>query len=132
MLSPDTLRQRVQRRLEKQRVLVRELLERREQLQGSLFTRYGECRKPGCGCQEGALHGPYYVLSTRVGGKTGFAYLESERLSEARERVKSYREFRKGLRELKRLNEDIVSLLKRYQAVASRAGGRRLGLTATA
>jgi len=113
-------------------VLVRALLELREQLQGSLFTRYGECRKPGCGCQEGALHGPYYVLSTRVGGKSGFAYLESERVSEARERVKSYREFRAGLRKLKRLNEDIVSLLKRYQAVASRAGGRRIGLAATA
>ena len=72
------------------------------------------------------------MLSTRVAGKTGFAYLESERVGEARERVKSYREFRKGLRKLKRLNEDIVSLLKRYQALASRAGGRRIGLAATA
>jgi hypothetical protein len=132
MLAPDTIRQRVLQRLHEQRLLVQALLRLREQLQGSLFARYGLCGKPNCACRTGARHGPYYVLSARVGGKTGFAYVEGERLVAAREHVKSYREFKSGLRRLKRLNEQIVSLLRRYQAQASRQGGRRIGFAISA
>jgi hypothetical protein len=90
------------------------------------------CGKPNCACRTGAKHGPYYVLSARVGGRSGFAYVEGDRLLAARERVKSYREFRSGLRRLRRLNVQLVSLLKRYQAQASRQGGRRVGFAVSA
>lgn len=132
MLAPETIRQRVIQRLHEQRLLVRSLLTLREQLQGSLFTRYGECGKPNCACRAGAKHGPYYVLSTRGKGGAGFAYLATEQLEEARTHVKGYREFRKGVRRLKRINAELVTLLKRYQAAASRQSGRRLGLAASA
>lgn len=132
MLGGDAIRQRVMQRLQEQRVLVQSLLKLREQLRGSLFARYGECGKANCACRTGAKHGPYYVLSTSSGGRAGFAYVESDKLGPARERVNGYRQFRKGLRRLKRLNAEIVRLLKRYQAVASRQGGRRLGFPASA
>jgi hypothetical protein len=132
MLTPETIRQRVLQRLQEQRLLVQALLRLREQLQGSLFARYGVCGKPNCACRTGAKHGPYYVLSARVGGRSGFAYVEGDRLLAARERVKSYREFRSGLRRLRRLNVQLVSLLKRYQAQASRQGGRRVGFAVSA
>lgn len=132
MLGPDVIRQRVMQRLQEQRLLVQTLLKLREQLQGSLFARYGECGKPTCICRSGAKHGPYYVLSTRSGGRSGWSYVETDKLQTAREHVHGYRQFRQGLRRLKRLNADIVRLLKRYQAVASRRGGRRLGLAASA
>jgi hypothetical protein len=119
-------------RLSEQRELVQSLLRLREQLHGSLFARYGTCGKPNCACQQGEMHGPYYVLSTRIGGRGGFAYLQSDQVGAARERVRSYREFRRGLRRLKRLNEELVSLLKKYQAAAAREGGRQLGLPASA
>ena len=67
----------MQARLAEQRALVQSLLRLREQLQGSLFARYGECGKEGCVCRRGSKHGPYYVLSTRSGGQGGFAYLEA-------------------------------------------------------
>ena len=86
-LSPDEIRSRVRGRLQEQRVLVEDLLRQREQLAGSLFVRFGVCGKPSCVCRTGQKHGPYYVLSTRSGGKGGFAYLEPERLREARELV---------------------------------------------
>jgi len=132
MLGPVVIRQRVMQRLQEQRLLVQTLLKLREQLQGSLFTRYGECGKPTCICRSGAKHGPYYVLSTRSGGRSGFSYVETDKLQTAREHVHGYRQFRQGLRRLKRLNADIVRLLKRYQAVASRRSGRRLGLAVSA
>ena len=125
----EQIRQRVQDRLAEQRALVASLLRLREQLQGSLFVRYGECGKEGCACQKGQRHGPYYVLSSRSGGKGSFAYLEKERALEARTLVARAREFRKGMKRLQKLNADLVALLKRYQASQLKSTGRRLGLT---
>jgi hypothetical protein len=129
-MDPEGLRGRVEARLLEQRELVRSLLHLREQLRGSLFTRYGECGKEACACRHGERHGPYYVLSTRVAGKGGYTYLEAGKAREARDLVARYREFRKGLRRLKRINEALVALLRRYQESSTRKTSRRLGLPA--
>ena len=127
-LTPDEIRQRVRGRLSEQRRLVEELLQRRELLAGSLFVRFGVCGKQSCVCRTGQKHGPYYVLSTRSGGRGGFAYLEAERLREARELVQSYRDYRAGMRQLRKVNEQLVVLLRRYQEATSRRGSRRVGV----
>jgi Family of unknown function (DUF6788) len=127
-MDSGRLRERVERRLQEQRELVRSLLLLREQLRGSLFTRYGECGKPTCACSHGEKHGPYYVLSTRSAGKGGYAYLAADQAREAKELVARYRAFRAGLRKLKRINEDLVVLLRRYQESGTRVASRRLGL----
>jgi hypothetical protein len=130
MLSAETVRRRVQEKLEEQRALVRELLQEREQLRGSLFARYGVCGKENCACRTGRRHGPYYVLSTRSSGKGAFAYLEGPRAAEALALVSRHREFKAGLRRLRRINTELVTLLRRYQQAMSRRGGRRVGLSA--
>jgi len=127
-LTPDEIRQRVRTSLQEQRELVAELLRQREQLAGSLFVRFGVCGKEGCVCRTGQKHGPYYVLSTRSGGKGGFAYLQAERLAEARELVKAYRDYRAGMRRLRRVNDQLVALLRRYQEAVTRRGSRRVGV----
>lgn len=127
-MSPDTIRERVRSRLAEQRVLVEDLLRRREQLAGSLFVRYGVCGKESCACRTGQRHGPYYVLSTRSGGRGGFSYLDAARMAEARALVKAYREYRAGMRRLRKVGEQIVVLLRRYQEATSREGSRRVGL----
>ncbi len=128
-MDTEGIRKRVRARLEEQRALVRSLLRLRSQLQASLFVRYGVCGKENCVCRAGRKHGPYYVLSTRGPGRGGFAYLDGRRVREARRLVERYREFRKGLRRLRKLNVDLVELLQRYQQTTSREGGRRLGLS---
>lgn len=132
MTSSEILRRRVRERLDEQRSLVQSLLELREQLAGSLFARYGECGKQMCACRQGKKHGPYYVLSTRSAGKGGFAYLDADRAAEARALVGTYREFKAGLRRLKKLNAEIVVLLRRYQNTMSKQGGKRIGVGAHA
>ncbi len=127
-MTPDAIRERVRTRLHEQRELVEELLRRREQLAGSLFVRFGVCGKEGCACRTGRKHGPYYVLSTRSGGRGGFAYLDASQVSEARELVKAYREYRAGMRRLRTVGEQVVSLLRRYQEATTRQGTRRVGL----
>jgi hypothetical protein len=130
MLSAETIRQRVQERLDEQRALVRDLLDRREQLQGSLFARYAVCGKESCVCRTGRRHGPYYVLSTRTSGRGGFAYLEGPRAEEARVLVDRHRKFKAGLRRLRKVNAELMGLLRRYQQAMARQGGRRVGLSA--
>ena len=129
MRDPEDLRRRVRARLAEQRSLVRSLLRQRELLQGSVFARYGECGKEGCACRQGRKHGPYYVFSMRSGGKGSFAYLDGARLDRARGLVARYRDFRRGLRRLRKLNLEIVDLLRRYQDAMTRRGGRRMSLS---
>jgi hypothetical protein len=131
-MTPEEIRQKVRARLAEQRVLVEDLLRRREQLKGSLFVRFGVCGKEGCVCRTGQKHGPYYVLSTRSAGKGGFTYLEASQLSEARELVKAHREYRTGMRRLRKVGEQLVVLLRRYQEATTRQGTRRVGLPSQA
>jgi hypothetical protein len=126
--TPDAIRQRVRTRLQEQRTLVERLLRRRELLAGSLFIRWGVCGKKGCVCQTGQKHGPYFVLSTRSGGRGGFAYLDRAQAGEARTLVKAHREYRTDLRRLRKVNEQLVELLRRYQEATARRGGRRVGI----
>ena len=127
-MTLDEIRQRVRARLQEQRALVEDLLRRREQLAGSLFVRFGVCGKEGCVCRTGQKHGPYYVLSTRSAGKGGFAYLAASQMGEARELVKAYRDYRAGMRRLRKVNEQLVALLRRNQEATALQGTRRVGL----
>lgn len=130
-MTPEQIRGRIRETLAQQRRLVASLLRLREQLQGSLFVRYGQCGKAGCACQtEGHRHGPYYVLSTRTGGRGSFSYLDAPTAREARERVARYRAFRAGLKGLQRVNGSLVDLLRRYQQAQLKKTVRRLGLPA--
>jgi len=130
-MTPEQIRGRIRETLAQQRRLVASLLRLREQLHGSLFVRYGQCGKAGCACRtEGRRHGPYYVLSTRTGGRGSFSYLDAPAAREARERVARYRAFRAGLKGLQRVNGSLVDLLRRYQQAQLRKTVRRLGLPA--
>jgi hypothetical protein len=130
-MTPDQIRVRIRETLAEQRRQVASLLRLREQLHGSLFVRYGQCGKSGCACQaEGQRHGPYYVLSTRSGGRGSFSYLDAPTARGARQQVARYREFRAGLKALQRVNGALVDLLRRYQQAQLRTTARRLGLPA--
>ncbi len=128
MADPEHIRRRVRTRLREQRALVEQLLRRRRQLPGSLFVRFGVCGKPSCACRSGQRHGPYYVLSTRSGGRGGFAYLEEAQMAEARDLVKAYREYRAGMRRLHSVGRQLVELLRRYQQASAREGSRQVGV----
>ncbi len=128
MANPEEIRRRVRLQLLEQRLLVEKLLRLREQLQGSLFARYGACGKENCICRQGRKHGPYYVLSTRSGGKGGFSYLKGRRARAAQTLVRSHRAFREGLRRLKKVNAQLVDLLRRYQEAMAHRGEARLGI----
>jgi hypothetical protein len=127
-LTPETLRQRVRARLQEQRTLIERLLRRRELVAGSLFMRWGVCGKKGCVCQTGQKHGPYYVLSRRSGGRGGFTYLDKDQATEARSLVRAHQDYKADLKRLRKVNEQLVTLLRRYQEATGRRGDRRVGV----
>jgi len=132
MADLEAIRRQVRSRLREQGLLVRLLLRQREQLQGSLFPRYGLCGKATCVCRTGRRHGPYYVLSSRSAGRGAFAYLDPEEVARARDLLARHREFRRGLARLRKINADLVSLLRRYQQAVVRRGGERMGIASHA
>jgi hypothetical protein len=128
MAELEAIRRQVRIRLREQGMLVRLLLQQREQLQGSLFPRYGVCGKPACVCRTGRRHGPYYVLSSRSAGRGTFAYLDAAEVAQARDLLRRHREFRRGMARLRKLNASLVALLRRYQQAVVRRGGERMGI----
>ena len=131
-MSTSQLRKRIQVQLREQRSLTQSLLALREQIRGSLFVRYGKCGKAECGCRLGRGHGPYYVFSSGSRGRGAFAYLAEQDVDVAKQLIDRSRSFQKTMRRLKKVNDELVILLRRYQAEAGRVGARRLGIAVVA
>src|SRR4051794_17924593 len=132
MSATDEIRSRVRKRLGEQRALVATLLRLPTPLRGSLLVRHMECGKAACGGHAGRKHGPYFVLSDRSAGRGSFAYLDAKAASRARVLVRRYREFRRGLQRLQRVNLELVGLLRRYQQAQVRQTGARMGVPVVA
>lgn len=115
-------------RLTEHESLVLALLSEREQIKGSLFSRFAVCGKVNCACAQGEKHGPYYVLSNRSGGAGAFVYLKDDQVSRVRDLVNRHRRFRKGLRRLKGLSSKLHEMFERYENSATQAGSRQAGV----
>jgi hypothetical protein len=122
------LEQGIRDRLIEHESLVDALLQEREQIRGSLFSRFAACGKSNCACAQGEKHGPYYVLSSRSRGEGAFIYLKADQVSRVRDLVNRHRRFRKGLKRLKGLATRLHALFERYESSATQAGSRRAGM----
>ena len=115
-------------RLVEHESLVDSLLEEREQIRGSLFSRFAVCGKPSCACAQGQKHGPYYVLSNRSAGQGSFVYLKDEQVGRVKELVTRHKRFKRGLRRLKGVSLRLHGLLERYELRAAQVGSRQAGV----
>lgn len=83
--------------------LKQKLLDIRPILPGSISEQWNVCGTIGCKCKDSAnpkKHGPYYQLSFSVGGRSSSMFIKKEDVTEARKRVKRYKEFKKLTMEL--------------------------------
>lgn len=79
---------------------------------GFLTARFRKCGKPNCHCaREGSPgHGPSYSLTHRVGGKTITQVIpQGPAVERAKAQISEYRRFRKLVRELITVSEQICS-----------------------
>ncbi|HEY6292009.1 MAG TPA: DUF6788 family protein [Terriglobia bacterium] len=63
---------------------------------GTVNERRMKCGQANCACQRDpkARHGPYYLLTQAVGGKTRSRYVDSEQVPVLRQQIEAGREFR--------------------------------------
>ncbi len=122
----ERIRAKTQELVIEQRTLVHSLLKLRAHLGGSVIVRWAECGKEGCACHQGERHGPYYVLSSRSGGKGDYTYLQQPQLAPARDLVQRHRRFQEGLKRLRQINEDLVAALRRYREITAENGVQTL------
>ena len=80
--------------------------------QGSLTRMYRKCGKPTCHCaREGDPgHGPSWVLTRNVGGKTQTRAVAEDNLAEVRSQVAAYQQFRALMREMVEVSSRICEL----------------------
>ena len=108
MSHPNDLQALARRRDEVQRAM-RSLGDFR---QGSLTQMYRKCGKSTCHCaREGDPgHGPSWVLTRTIQGKTRTRAVATERVSEVRSQVAAYQQFRELIRELIDISTRICEL----------------------
>lgn len=72
---------------------------------GSIQTRWLTCGNPDCKCAREEKHGPYYYFAytDRETGKTTQVSIHEDEVSELKERIKNYENFKDELWELVKL-----------------------------
>ncbi|MDA8336127.1 MAG: hypothetical protein M0Z41_14285 [Peptococcaceae bacterium] len=80
---------------------------------GSIVASYRRCGKANCACAdpEHPGHGPQYLLTTKVGGKTQTKVLRpGPELDKVKEEVANHQKFQELIRELVDVNEHICNI----------------------
>lgn len=105
------------------------VLRSRAMVRGSLLELMRKCGKPGCKCGRGELHGPNFYLSLPQPGK------RSRMLPVPRDKVKTikslnshYHDFQHALTEVRRMGEEIESLLLAIRQEQLRLGEEKAEL----
>jgi len=101
-------------RLEAERArLYQELSQVGDFRRGSLSVNYRRCGKPNCACAqpEHPGHGPQYLLTTKIGGKTHAKNLRpGPELERIRQEVANHQRFRELVNDIVEVNEHICDL----------------------
>jgi hypothetical protein len=96
-------------------------------VEGSLITHYKPCGNKRCKCARGELHGPYWYLSTKGGGKTRFQYIHKKSLQRVRQLANNYKIFQGNMQEIRNINRQINVLFKQIRSYQVTEGHKRCG-----
>ena len=88
-----------------------------EPLPGSVVLQFVRCGKPGCSCNYGQRHGPYFYRVWREGGKVCKAYVKITDLEKVREQTQLYEVLADELKRLKQLHLDASKRLVQQRRV---------------
>ena len=83
---------------------------------GSLSKQYNVCGNPTCRCKDPKnprKHGPYYQLSYTHKGKSTTEFVKKDMISEVRQQIRNFREFKKLIEEWVDLSVKIAKLRKK-------------------
>ena len=123
------LRQRVVRLRAERTAVEDKALRSKAMVRGSLLELMRKCGKPGCRCQRGELHGPNFYLSLpKPGKRSRMLPVSPDKVKTVRSLNSHYHDFQHALTEIRRLNEEIESLLLAIRQEQLRLGEEKAGL----
>lgn len=105
----------LQRLEARHRALLAELSDIGLVLRGSIAHRSARCGQPSCGCKADPprLHGPYYVWTRKVAGKTVTAQLTAEQAARFQDWSRNMRKLDRILRHLQAIGLRAAQLVRR-------------------
>jgi len=115
---------RLQDRIE---MIKKDLLSLGEMRPGSLVERYRRCGKPQCHCArpDDRGHGPQWLLTRPVSGKTVSLAIPKEAVERTRRQVEEYQRFRAFARELTEANVLLCDALLHDPRAASEEAAKK-------
>jgi hypothetical protein len=93
------------------------LLNPNDMVAGSIYTVYKKCGNKNCRCTRGKLHGPFYYLSRKIGGKTKLTFVRRADEDKVEEKAYNYRRYTKALADLGKINARIYDNLKKIKGI---------------
>lgn len=93
------------------------LLNPKDMIAGSIYETYKKCGNKNCRCAKGDLHGPFFYLSRKTGGKTKLTFVRRADEDSIEEKAKNYRKYTKAVADLGKLNMKIYDNIKKIKEV---------------
>lgn len=81
---------------------------------------FRRCGKKNCKCVRGELHGPYLALSVNKDGKQKIVMIKKADTSIVLEEAGRYREYKKTLSSIRKINKQIDELLEKVKSMTLR------------
>ena len=82
-------------------------------IRGSLVEVWKRCGNRECRCyKRNEKHGPYLFLMEPYQGRHRTRHVRRKDWARVKERAERYRQFQKDMAEIRRINEEIFSILK--------------------
>jgi hypothetical protein len=123
------LRQKIVRLRSERTIVEDQALRSREMVRGSLIELMRKCGKAGCKCQRGELHGPNAYLSLpRPGKRSHLLPIPHDKVKALKDLNSRYHEYQQSLTQIRRLNQEIESLLVSLKEEQLRTGEGKAGL----
>lgn len=116
------IRQEIGRLQAAHSALLRALMSSEPFIQGSVVRRFSLCGKPGCRCQRGEKHGPFWYLSRSEHGHTRMRYLGKEKAQPTVERVQVYQRWWRLRQRLRKVEGALGGALERLERLLAEAG----------
>lgn len=125
MMTPEErsrLRQQIQRWQAERRRLEGEVLRlsRGVLVRGSLVPMFKACKKGGCKCTRGELHGPFWYLSWSEGGRTRMHFVKAAGHARVRAAAQRYRRWRQVRAQWVKLQQRLLAGLDALEHAATR------------
>jgi len=126
LVNASRSRKRILDLHERERELLKALVDCRSLLKGSVYELKTRCGKPSCACARGERHRAM-VLSWSQGGKTKLMTVQAGDLQRLIRLTGEYRSFRQVRAQLVKLQRELLSEVDRLEAALREASPRPNG-----